>query len=338
MAVTLAKLAAQFDCELRGSGELTVDSVGTLAEADERCIAFLANPLYRQQLKSTRATGVVLEAKFADECPVAALVSQNPYATYARIAAFLRPRAPAKPGVHPTAVIADDATIASSASIGAHVHIDAGADIGANVVVSPGACIGAGAQIGPDTRVGPRVVVMDRSLIGSRCVLHAGAVIGSDGFGYARENDKWLAVPQLGRVVLGDDVDIGANTTIDRGTIADTVIESGVKLDNLIQIGHNVHIGEHTAMAALVGIAGSTRIGARCMIGGAVVIVGHISICDDVMVTFHSSVLRSIDVPGTYSSGIDADAAGQWRRNAARLRKLDSELRARPASRQRDDR
>jgi UDP-3-O-[3-hydroxymyristoyl] glucosamine N-acyltransferase len=148
-------------------------------------------------------------------------------------------------------------------------------------------------------------------------------VIGSDGFGFAREGVEWLAVPQLGRVSIGDDVDIGANTTIDRGAIEDTIIESGVKLDNLIQIGHNVHIGAHTAMAALVGIAGSARIGARCMIGGAVVIVGHVTICDDVMVTFHSSVLRSITEPGTYSSGIDADVASRWRRNAARLRNLD---------------
>jgi UDP-3-O-[3-hydroxymyristoyl] glucosamine N-acyltransferase len=327
MSATLAELAIRFDCELKGDGDIVVDTVGTLASAGGTAIAFLANPLYRSQLQHTRAAAVIIGPRWADDCPVAALVCDNPYAAYARIARLLCPRQPRPAGVHASAVVADGVLLADNVYVGPHATIGPGTQIGADVSIDAGAVVGANVEIGTATRLEPRVVVMDDTIIGARCVLRAGAVVGSDGFGFARENFEWHAVPQLGRVVIGDDVDIGANTTIDRGTIEDTVIGAGVKLDNLIQVGHNVHIGEHTAMAALVGIAGSARIGARCMIGGAVVVVGHISICDDVMVTFHSSVLRSISEPGTYSSGIDADVASRWRRNAARLRRLDESQR-----------
>lgn len=323
MRATLAELAGRFDCELRGDGDTVVAGVGTLTGAGADAITFLANPLYRKQLEATRAAAVILEPRLVDHCPVAALLSDNPYAAYARIAGYLCTKPTRSAGVHASAVIAADVAVGQNVYVGPHVTIGSGAELGADVTIDAGTVIGPDVRIGPGTHIEPRAVLMRDTQVGARCVIHAGAVIGSDGFGFAREDARWLAVPQLGRVTIGDDVDIGANTTIDRGTIEDTVIEAGVKLDNLIQIGHNVRIGAHTAMAALVGVAGSARIGARCMIGGAVVIVGHVSVCDDVMVTFHSSVLRSITEPGTYSSGIDADLASRWRRNAARLRKLD---------------
>jgi UDP-3-O-[3-hydroxymyristoyl] glucosamine N-acyltransferase len=328
MPATLAELARRFDCELRGDGDVVVETVGTLTGAGGDAVTFLANPLYRKQLHHARAAAVILGPALVDECPVPVLVSENPYATYARVARFLVPAPARTPGVHETAVIADDAVLSKDVHVGPHVTIGAGASLGAGVAVEAGAVIGPNVSLGERTRIEARAVLMDDCRVGARCVVHAGAVIGSDGFGFAHEDSHWIAVPQLGRVVIGDDVDIGANTTIDRGTIEDTVIESGVKLDNLIQVAHNVHIGAHTAMAAMSGVAGSARIGARCMIGGAVVIVGHISICDDVMVTFHSSVLRSISEPGTYSSGIDAEPASRWRRNSARLRRLDESFRS----------
>jgi UDP-3-O-[3-hydroxymyristoyl] glucosamine N-acyltransferase len=323
MPATLADLAAHFGCEYRGDPDVVVNSVATLAHAGPDSVAFLANPLYRSQLVETGAAVVVLEEKFAADCPVSSLLSANPYATYARVARFLHPLIPPVPGVDETASISASAIVSKTAQVSAHAVVGAGSELGDSVFVGPGCVIGAGVRIGSESRLIARVTVLDRVVIGERCVLHPGAVIGSDGFGFARDRDSWLKVPQLGSVVVGNDVDIGANTTIDRGTIEDTVIEDGVILDNLIQIAHNVRVGEHTAMAALCGIAGSVVIGKRCMLGGAVVLVGHISLCDDVMVTFHSSVMRSIKTPGTYSSGLPAEEASRWRRNAARVRKLD---------------
>jgi len=329
MPATLAELAAQFGCELEGDGAAVVDTVGTLADASGNAITFLANPHYRAQLKSTRAAAVILEPRYRDDCPVAALVCSNPYAVYARIAAFLEPLPLREPGIDATAVVSRDADIAETAFIGPNVVVGPGTRIGEGASIAAGTVLGASVSVGAGTRLQPHVVVMDRTVIGQRCVVQPGAVLGSDGFGFARDGGRWVPVPQLGRVLIGDDVHIGANTTIDRGAIGDTVIESGVILDNLIQIAHNVHIGTHTAMAAMTGVAGSTRVGARCLIGGAVVVVGHITICDDVMVTFHSTVLRSITEPGTYSSGFDADKASRWRRNAARFRRLDEQLKGR---------
>ncbi|HEX9876527.1 MAG TPA: UDP-3-O-(3-hydroxymyristoyl)glucosamine N-acyltransferase [Gammaproteobacteria bacterium] len=322
MSVTLAELAERFGCELHGDGATRVDNVGTLANAGGRAVSFLANPRYLADLGRTKAAAVVLEARHRDDCPVSALVAPNPYATYARIARFLHPLPAFEPGVHPTAVVAADADVAATAHVGAHAVIGAGARIADAVSVGAGAVVGSRVAIGAASILHPRVTVMGDSVIGERCVLHPGVVVGSDGFGFAREDQAWIGVPQLGRAVIGDDVDIGANTTIDRGTIDDTVIGPGVKLDNLIQIGHNVRVGAHTAMAALCGIAGSTRIGKRCMFGGAVVVVGHLTICDDVLVTFHSTVLKSITEPGTYSGALAADKASRWRRNAARFGRL----------------
>lgn len=323
MPATLAELAARFDCELRGDADLVVETVGTLSGAGDNAITFLANPLYRERLAGTRAAAIILEEKFEADCPVAALLTPNPYATYARIARFLHPQAVPEPGVHPSAIVADDAVVPDSAQVCAQAVVGPKSQLGESVVVGPGCLIGAGVRIGADTRLIARVTVLDRVIVGDRCVLHPGVVVGGDGFGFAQDDGAWLRVPQLGTVVVGNDVNIGANTTIDRGTIEDTVIEDGVILDNLIQIGHNVRIGAHTAMAALCGIAGSTVIGERCMIAGATVIVGHLTLCDDVTVTFHSTVTRSITTPGAYSGGLPADEASHWRRNAARFRSLD---------------
>ena len=329
MSVTLAELAARFDCQLHGDGDTLVDTVGTLDNAAERAISFLANPQYRDALRKTRAAAVILKPGLEADCPVAALLASNPYATYARIARFLHPAPTHEPGIHPTAIIDDDASVAPTARVGAHAIIGSQTRIGDGVSIGPGVVIGEKVSVGAGSSVHARVVIMDDTVIGERCVLHPGVVLGADGFGFAREETGWLAVPQLGRVVIGDDVSIGANSAVDRGSIDDTVIESGVIIDNLVQIGHNVRIGEHSALAGLCGVAGSVRIGRRCLIGGAVLINGHISICDDVFVTYHSTVLRSIDEPGKYSSSFDTDKAERWRRNAVRFRRLDEQLRRR---------
>jgi UDP-3-O-[3-hydroxymyristoyl] glucosamine N-acyltransferase len=325
MSATLRELADEFGCELHGDPARVIVRVGTLGGADPDAITFLANSLYRPQLAGTHAGAVILEEKERAGCPTACLVHARPYLTYARIAAYLNPAPAAVAGVHASAVVASSAQIAPSAEIGAHVAIGPGCRIGESAVVGAGSVLGHDVHVGAHTRLAARVTVLDGVRIGARCILHPGSVIGADGFGFAPDaGGTWLKIPQLGSVVIGDDVEIGANTTVDRGTIDDTVIENGVKLDNLVQIAHNVRVGEHTVIAAMSGVAGSTKIGKRCMIGGGVVMINQIEICDDVMFTFRSIVTKSIDKPGTYSGGLPAEEAGKWRRNAARFRKLDA--------------
>jgi UDP-3-O-[3-hydroxymyristoyl] glucosamine N-acyltransferase len=323
MPATLGELAERFGCELDGAADRLVSRVGPLLGAGPDAISFLANPQFRSRLPETRAGAVILERRHREACPVDALVTTNPYAAYARIAAFLHPPPVAEPGVHPGAVVEAGADIAASAHIGALSSIGAGAEIGEGAVIGPGCVVGAQARIGAGTRLTARVTVLERVRIGQRCLIHPGAVIGADGFGFAPDAGTWVKVPQLGSVVIGDDVEIGANTTIDRGALGDTVIEDGVKLDNLVQIAHNVHVGAHTVMAATAGIAGSTRIGRRCMFAGGAAALGHLTICDDVVVTVRGLLIRSVDTPGTYSGILPADEAARWRRNAARFRKLD---------------
>jgi UDP-3-O-[3-hydroxymyristoyl] glucosamine N-acyltransferase len=324
MGLALGELAVRFGCELRGDPAVRVTRVATLAAAGPGELAFLANPHYRAQLAATRAGVVVLDAANAANCPVAALVHSNPYAAYARMAACLHPEPAEPPGIHPTACIDPSARVARSASIGAGVIIGPRTTVGERTRIGPGCVLGAEVEVGSDCRLHPRVTLLAGTQLGARVCLQSGAVAGSDGFGFARDGAGWTRVPQLGRVRIGDDVDIGANTTIDRGAIGDTVIASGAKLDNQIQIAHNVHIGAHTVIAACVGISGSTRIGARCMIAGAVGIVGHLDICDDVVVTGMSMVAHSISVPGVYSGGLPATEAPLWRRLAARFKRLEA--------------
>jgi UDP-3-O-[3-hydroxymyristoyl] glucosamine N-acyltransferase len=323
MVATLRELAEEFGCELHGDPDRVVARVGTLSGAGPDAVTFLANPSYRGQLASTRAAAVILEAKYREACPTAALVHAKPYVTYARMAAFLHPKPAPAGGIHPSAVVATTARVASSAEIGAHVAIGAGCKIGESAVVGAGCVLGSDVEIGVATRLVARVTVLDGVRIGARCVLHPGAVIGADGFGFAPDSGAWIKIPQLGGVVIGDDVEIGANTTIDRGTIDDTVIENGVKIDNLVQIAHNVRVGEHTVMAAMSGIAGSTKIGKRCIIAGGGAMINSIEVCDDVTLTVRAVLMQSVDKPGVYSGTLQADEAGKWRRNAARFRKLD---------------
>jgi len=339
-SATLGELAARFGCKLDGRGETVVSRVATLGGAGEDAVAFLANPLYREQLERTRAAAVVLEARFAGDSPVACLVSPNPYATYARIAAFLHPAPAAVPGIHAAASVAAGAAVPDSAHVGAGAVIGPGCVLGEHAVVGAGSVLGENVRIGAHTRLGPRVTVLDGVAIGARCIIHSGAVLGADGFGFAEDGGEWVKIPQLGTVVVGDDVEIGANTTIDRGTIEATVIEDGVKLDNLVQIAHNVRVGAHTVMAAMSGAAGSTKIGRRCKIGGGAVIANQLTVCDDVMLLFRANVTQSIEQPGVYGGCLAADEAPRWRRNAARFRTLDKmaqRLRALEKAKERED-
>ena len=324
---SLEDLAVRFGLALRGEPGLRVSRVATLSHAEAGSLSFLANPRYRKQMESTRATAVLVGPEHAAGCPVAALIDPNPYLAYARIADLLHPQAPAAAGIHSSAVVSASARISASASVGPLAVIEDDVDIGERVLVGPGCVVQRGARVGADSRLMSRVNVCAGVRIGRRCILHAGAVIGADGFGFAPDAGTWFKVPQLGGVQIGDDVEIGANTTIDRGAIDDTVVEQGVKLDNQIQVGHNVTIGAHTAIAGCVGISGSTTIGQRCMIGGGVGIAGHLTIADDVAVTGCSLVSASIKQAGSYSSGMPAVESRIWRRMVAHLRRLDGKER-----------
>jgi UDP-3-O-[3-hydroxymyristoyl] glucosamine N-acyltransferase len=320
----LSALAERFGLEWRGEDAEVCGVAPLQAEApSDGALAFLANPAYRKHLAATRVAAVVLHPAEAAHCPVPALLSTNPYATYARIAALFE-RVPARPaGVHASAAIDPTATIDPSAHIGAFVSI------GARSVVAAGAMVGAGCVIGEDCVVGAgselvaRVTLVRRVRLGERVRIHPGAVLGADGFGLAVDGGRWINVPQLGGVVVGDDCEIGANTTIDRGAIDDTVLEEDVRLDNQIQIGHNVRIGAHTAMAGCVAVAGSTRIGRWCLVGGAAGIVGHLEITDKVTIGAMSLVTHSLDEPGEYASGTPLQPKREWRKNAARFGQLD---------------
>jgi UDP-3-O-[3-hydroxymyristoyl] glucosamine N-acyltransferase len=326
--MTLGELAVRFGLELRGDPQLRISKVGTLEGADSSAVTFLANPRYRRFLRHTKAGAVVLDPKLAEECPVAALLSKNPYAMYARIAAILYPANVFAPGIHSSAIVDPTAQIHQSAFVGAHVVVGAHAKIGARSVVGPGTVIFEKASIGADTRLVANVTVCQSVVIGNRCLIHPGVILGADGFGLAPDAGGWVKVPQVGSVMIGDDVEIGANTTVDRGAIEDTVIEEGVKLDNQIQIAHNARIGAHTVIAGCSGISGSTTIGKRCMIGGQVGVAGHLTICDDVVLTGRAFVSSNITKPGTYSSGLPVEEASRFRKNAARFYQLDEFVRS----------
>ena len=323
MPVRLAELAVRFGCELRGDPDAKVDRVAPLGEAGPGALAFLANPRYRRYLPGTRATAVVLSEAMAADCPAAALVHPNPYATYARIAQLLHPARSVTPGRDPSSVVEEGATVDPSAWVGALAYVARGAVIEAGASIGPGSMVLAGARIGVDSRLVARVTVCEGVVVGRRCILHPGVVLGADGFGHAPDDGRYVKVPQLGSVLIGDDVEGGANTTIDRGAIGDTVIEEGVRIDNQVQIGHNVRVGAHTVIAGCAGISGSAVIGRRCMIAGMVGIAGHLEICDDVAITGRTMVSSSIRVPGVYSSALPADEARHFRRNAARFHRLD---------------
>ncbi|MBZ0071627.1 MAG: UDP-3-O-(3-hydroxymyristoyl)glucosamine N-acyltransferase [Gammaproteobacteria bacterium] len=323
MSLTLGELAARTGTEPHGDAALSIAGVCTLQDGRPDCISFLANPRYRRYLDDTRAGAVILAAADLAACPVPALVSSNPYATYARVATLLTAVETPPPGVHPTAVVGDDCHIDPTASIGPLCVIGARVAIGAGAVIGPGCVLERDVVIGANTRLVAGVVLCHGVSIGRDCLFHPGVVVGSDGFGIAKDAGRWIKVPQLGSVYIGDDVEIGANTTVDRGALEDTVIADGVKLDNQIQIAHNVQVGAHTAVAGCVGISGSARIGAHCMLAGGVGVVGHLEIADHTVVTGMSMVTKSITEPGVYSSGLAVLPGEQWNRIVARLRRLD---------------
>lgn len=323
----LSHIVEQLGGVLLGDRDVNITRVATLDGATPDSISFLANEKYAGRLRETDAGAVVVGEAFRDAVSLPRIVSPNPYAYFARVSALLNPQPDAVPGIHPTAVVHTGAVVHETAEIGPFVTVDKGADIGEGVRLGAGCSVGAGVIVGSGSIIFPRVTIYPGVRIGCRAMVHAGAVLGADGFGIAMDEGRWIKVPQIGGVRVGDDVEIGANTTIDRGAIEDTVIEDGVKLDNQIQIAHNVHIGAHTAIAACVGIAGSSRVGRYCRIGGAAGIAGHLSICDNVEISAFTLVTRSIREPGTYTGAYPFEANGEWRRNAAQLRHLSDLVR-----------
>ncbi|CDH46052.1 UDP-3-O-(3-hydroxymyristoyl)glucosamine N-acyltransferase [Candidatus Contendibacter odensensis] len=322
---TLGEIAVVAGAYLRGCDAATVIvGVAPLHRAEPGYLSFLTHRRYRACLETTRATAVILSPEDAASCSTPAVVAANPHVAYARAAALFAPVAESRRGVHCTAWVSPDSHIAADTWIGPHCVVEAGAVIEAGVVIGPGCVIGEYAIIGANSRLVAQVTICHRVRLGQRVLIHPGAVIGSDGFGLALDSKgRWLKVPQLGSVLIGDEVEIGANTTIDRGALEDTVIEDGVKLDNQIQIAHNVHIGAHSALAGCVGIAGSARIGRHCMLGGGVGIAGHLEIVDHVQITGMSLVTQSITESGVYSSGLAVEPNRIWNKISARLRRLD---------------
>ena len=324
MTATLGDIAAAIEAELRGDPDHEITSVASLRNAVPGDLAFYADKRYRADLEVTRASAVILAAADAPACPAAGLITDDPYLAYAKAARFLNPVAEFTPGIHPAAVIEAQADVAAGCFVGANAVIGRNAVIGAHTYIGAGCVIEAGVKLGSHCHIHAGVTLMQRVEVGRRATIHPGVVIGADGYGIANDSGHWLKIPQLGNVIIGDDVEIGANTTIDRGAIDNTVIEDGVKIDNQVQIGHNVRVGEHTAIAGAAVVAGSVTIGRRCMIGGASALTGHIEIADDVVITGMSGVPNSIREAGVYSSGVPITDNLTWRRNMARFRRLDA--------------
>jgi UDP-3-O-[3-hydroxymyristoyl] glucosamine N-acyltransferase len=324
--VTLREIVERLGGELIGDGGAPITAVGPLATATATTIAFLSNPQYVKQLASSAAGCVIVAPAFRDAAATrgAAIVSDDPYLYFARLTQWWAERtrpAPAR-GTHPSAVIDPSARVGADVSVGAFAVIEAGVELADGVTVGAHAFIGHACRVGAATRLGPRTTLLFGTTIGARGIVHPGVVLGADGFGFAPSRGRWEKIEQLGSVVIGDDVEIGANTCIDRGALDDTIIGNGVKIDNLVQIGHNVRIGEHTAIAGCVGIAGSATIGAHCMLGGGVGISGHVTIADGVSITGATQVSRSIAKAGVYSGSFPFDDNASWEKNAATLRNL----------------
>jgi len=327
-SLKLSELAEQFGLAYEGDGDTMIDGIGTLSEATTTQLSFLSNPAYRDQLKNTTAAVVIVSATDVENCPVNALIADDPYVSYAKIAGRFDPRRPISPGVHVSASIDPTVKLGSDVHIGANAVIGPGCEIADTVSIGPGCVLAADCKIGTGSRLHANVTICESVTIGQRTIIHPGAVIGADGFGLAFDRDHWEKIPQLGAVQIGDDCEIGTNTTIDRGAIGDTIIKNDVRLDNQIQIGHNVHIGAHTAMAGRVGISGSTRIGKYCMFAGSSGAVGHIDIADKTTVSYLSVITKSIKEPGTvWSSALSAKPVREWNRTAAHLHRLEKLVR-----------
>lgn len=320
--MNLKDLTRKLGGEAIGEVASPLTGVGTLEGADARQITFLANPKYRSALAQTRAGAVIVGEADRDATTMARIVADNPYAYFARVAQLFAPVALSPPGIHPSACIDATAQIAPGASIAEFVSVGARAVVGEGVRLGPGSVVGDDVIIGAGTRLEARVVIYHHCHIGERCIVHSGVVIGADGFGFAPEGGAWIKIPQTGRVLIGNDVEIGANTTIDRGALGDTLIGDGVKLDNQIQIGHNVIVGEHTVMAGCVGIAGSAKIGKHCLFGGGAIVLGHLEIADGCQISAMTLITKSISVPGTYTAVMPFMTHDDWLKNASQLRRL----------------
>lgn len=321
--MTLNDLAAMIGATVRGNGATEITGLATLANAGPSQVGFLANAKYKNQLKTTRAAAVIISPEHDDDALLpAALLTDNPYLAYARAAQALDTTPKQAQEIHPSAVIAEDVVLGEGVSIGPHVVIEKGVRLGAGAVIGANCSVGEGAQIGEHTRLWPGVHIYHRVVIGARCTLHSGAVIGADGFGWASDRGKWVKIPQLGSVVIGDDVEVGANTTIDRGALDDTVIASNCIIDNLCMIAHNVQIGEGTAIAGQTGIAGSAKIGRYCLVGGQTGINGHITIGDGVQIHGMTMVTKDLPAKGVYASGLPVVDQSTWAKSGARVRQL----------------
>lgn len=321
IALTLAEIAAQLGGDVLGDSATRIVQVATLASAAEGHIAFLANRRYRSQLQTTRAAAVILAPDAADGFAGPRIVTANPYAYYARVASLLNPEAAVARGVHPSAV--SESVLPDSVTIGPQVSIGKKVVMGENVRIHAGCVIGDGVTIGADSVLYPRVTIYHGCRIGRRAIVHAGVVLGADGFGFAPDGKEWIKIPQIGAVVIGDDVEIGANTTIDRGALDDTVIGEGCKIDNLVMIGHNCNIGPYSVIAGCTGMAGSTTLGEHCILGGATMISGHLTLAPNTTISGASTVMRSIVEPGgVHCSVFPLDSYEHWMRNASHIRRL----------------
>jgi UDP-3-O-[3-hydroxymyristoyl] glucosamine N-acyltransferase len=323
MSYTLGQLAANVQGVVKGDANLVIEKLGTLEKATQCELSFLANSKYQHYLTSTSAGAVLVKTEELAQLVENAIIVSNPYLAFARLSSLFVPITQCWSGIHNSAVVSSKATIASTAIIGPNVVIDDDADIAEGCVIGAGCVIGRGAKIGQNSRLYPNVTLYHEVVIGDACILHSGSVIGADGFGFASNQGGWEKINQLGSVIIGNHVEIGANTTIDRGAIENTQIGHGVIIDNQVQIAHNVVIGDNTAIAGCVGIAGSTRLGAFCTISGGVGILGHLTIVDHVHITAMSLVTKSILEAGSYSSGMAMEPTAKWRRSAARFRRID---------------
>jgi UDP-3-O-[3-hydroxymyristoyl] glucosamine N-acyltransferase len=321
---SLGELADRLDLAFSGDGSRKLTGLASLQAAGPGDITFFSERKFLSQLAATRAGAVILAQDYVEEAPADCLISPNPYLTFARVSRLFDPSPRVEPGLHPTAVVAPDAQVHESASIAAQVVVESGARVGAGVSLGAGVYLGHNSLVGDGSHIHPQVVIYHDVHIGRDCIIHSQSVIGADGFGFAPGPEGWEKIVQSGGVRIGDRVEIGACTSVDRGTLEHTVIADGVIIDNQVQIAHNCRIGKNTAIAGCAGLAGSTIIGANCTLAGGVGVVGHVEICDNVHVTGMTMVTRSITRPGSYSSGTPMTATGEWKRNAVRFSQLDA--------------
>jgi len=321
---TLAELAEAIGAEVHGDAHCKIIGAASIVHAEAGDISYITNSQYRSDLLTTKASAVLLSHKFITDCPTNALVMSNPQLGFARVLDLLFPKNNTQPGIHPTAIIGSDCQIHPTAAIGPHVAIGDNVMIGAGTTIEAGTAVGERSKLGTECHLYPNVTLYHNVLCGDRLILHSGVVIGADGFGLAQNEHKhWVKVPQVGRVLIGNDVEIGANSAIDRGALNDTIIRDGVKIDNQVMIGHNCDIGDHTAIAGCAGIAGSTKVGRYCMIGASAGLNGHIEICDNVMITGFGMIQKSITKPGIYSSGTGMQTNREWHKSVIRFWQLD---------------